>query len=105
MDEKDLVCYESFSKLYLISKVLGESVHLKSISSKMKVGWKTLGESCFMDLGNDFFLIKFSTSEDCSKLWEDRPFSSKNKLLFFKDGEKSLTLLVRPLSLPLFGLG
>ena len=68
MDEEDLACSKSFAKLYLIGKVLGELVSLKSISSKMKAECKTLGESCFMDLGNDFFLIKFSTFEDCTKV-------------------------------------
>ena len=34
--EEDLACCESFAKLFLIGKVLGESVPLKSISSKMK---------------------------------------------------------------------
>ena len=58
----------SFAKLFLNGKVLGESVPLKSISSKTKAKWKTSGEFSFMDLGNDFFLIKFSTSEDCSKV-------------------------------------
>ena len=65
---------ESFANHFLIGKVLGESVPHKSISSKMKAEWKTSGESCFMDLGNGFFLIKLSTSEDSSKVWEDRPF-------------------------------
>ena len=68
IDEEDWACCESFVKLFLIGKVLGELVPLKSISSKKKVEWKTSGESSFMDLGNDFFLIKFSTSEDCPKV-------------------------------------
>ena len=37
VEEEDLACCESFAKLYLIGKVLGESMSLKSISSKMKV--------------------------------------------------------------------
>ena len=35
IDEDDLACCESFAKLFLIGKVLGESMPLKSISSKM----------------------------------------------------------------------
>ena len=69
MDEEDLVCHKSFSKLYLVRKVLGESVPLKSIYSKIKAKWKTSSEFCFMDLGNDF-LIKFPSSKDCTKAWE-----------------------------------
>ena len=74
MDEEDLDCCENFAKLYFIGKVLGESVLLESISSKMKAEWKTSGESCFMDLVNEFFLIKFSTFEDCTKVWGEKPF-------------------------------
>lgn len=40
-DEEDLACCESFYKLYLIGKFLGESVPLKSMSSKLKAKWKT----------------------------------------------------------------
>ena len=36
IDEEDLAYCESFAKLFFIGKVLGESVPLKSISSKMK---------------------------------------------------------------------
>ena len=78
--EEDLACCESFAKLFLVGEVLGESMPLKSISSKMKVEWKTSGESSFMDLGNDFFLIKFSTSGDYSKVWEDRPYFIKKQV-------------------------
>ena len=57
---------------------------LKSISSKMKSEWKTSSESSFMGLGNDFFLIKFSTFEDCSKVWEDRPYFIKKQVIFLQ---------------------
>lgn len=84
MDEKDLVYCKSFSKLYLIGKVMGKLVPLKSISSKMKAKWKTLGDSYFMDLGDDFFLITFSTLEDCSKVWEDKHFFIQKQVIVFQ---------------------
>ena len=84
MDEEDLVYCKSFSKLYLIGKVMGESVPLKSISSKMKAKWKTSDDSYFMDLGDDFFLITFSTSEDCSKVWEDKHFFIQKQVIVFQ---------------------
>ena len=58
----------------------------------MKAKWKTPGESSFMDLGNDFFLIKFSTSKDCSKVQEDRPYFIQKQVISL-------------LNLPLFGHG
>ena len=88
MDEKDLDCCESFAKLYLIGKFLGESVLLKSISSKMKAEWKILGKSCFMDLVNDLFLIKFSTFEDCTKVWREKPFFTQNQVVVLQRWRK-----------------
>lgn len=37
VDKEDLACCESFSKLYLIGKVLGKLILLKPISFKMKI--------------------------------------------------------------------
>lgn len=90
MDEEDLTYYESFSKLYLIGKVLEELAPLKSISSKMKIGnftWVFF----FMDLGNGFFFNEFSIFKDCFKVCKERHFFfPKIKLLFFKNGERDL---------------
>lgn len=105
MDEEDLACSKSFAKLYLIGKVLGESVSLKSISSKMKAEWKTSGESCFMDLAMTSSSSNFLLLRIVLRYRKKDFFSSKNKLLSFKNGEKSLILLVRPLRQPLFGPG
>ena len=88
VDEEHLAFCESFAKLYLIGKVLGESVSLKSISSKMKAECKTLGESCFIDLGNDFFFIKFSTYEDCTKVWEERLFFIQKQVIVLQKMER-----------------
>ena len=111
IDEEDLAYCESFAKLFLIGKVLGESVPLKSIFSKMKAEWKTSDESSFMDLGNDFFLIKFSTSKDCSKVWEDRPYFIKKQVIVlqrwreefdpFNESLKATTLWARVIGLPI----
>lgn len=79
VDEDDLTCCESYVRLYLIGKILGESMPLKSISSKLKAKWKTSSKICIINLGNDFLLIKFSICEDYSKLWENRLSSSVNK--------------------------
>ena len=110
VDEYDLAYCESYERLYLIGKVLGESVPLKSISSKMKAEWKTPCEPSFMDLGNDFFLIKFSTLEDCSKVWEDRPFFIQKQVIVlqiwkeefdpFSETLKLATLWARVIGLP-----
>ena len=111
IDEEDLACCESLAKLFLIGKVLGESMLLKSISYKMKAEWKTSGESSFMDLGIDFFLIKFSTSEDCSKVWEDRPYFIQKQVTVlqswreefdpFNESLKAATLWARVIGLPI----
>lgn len=66
----------------------------------MKVQWKTSGESFFMNLGNDSFLFKFSTSDNCSEVWKEKPnlktsyYSSKMERKFcpFSETLNSATL-------------
>ena len=77
----------------------------------MKAEWKTSGEFSFMDLGNYFFLIKFSTSEDCSKVYEDIPYFIKKQVILwqrwreefdpFNESFKAATLWAQVISLPI----
>ena len=52
----------------LIAKIFGKNVGYHFLHSKLLGMWKPIGKMDFVDLGHDFFLIKFSVKEDHSKV-------------------------------------
>ena len=52
----------------LIVKIFGKNVGYHFLHSKLLGMWKPIGKMDFVDLGHDFFLIKFSVKEDHSKV-------------------------------------
>ena len=59
---------------YLIIKTLGRSVGFMFLSSKIRVMWNPSGRLDCIDLGHDFFLIKFELQEDVDKVLKGVPW-------------------------------
>ena len=58
----------------LIVKVFGKTVGFHFLHSKLLGMWKPIGKLDGVGLGNDFFLVKFSTKEDHSKVLKGGPW-------------------------------
>ena len=58
----------------LIVKVFGKTVGFHFLHSKLLGMWKPIGKLDGVGLGNDFFLVKFSTKEDHSKVLRGGPW-------------------------------
>lgn len=74
IDEVELPECEKFEILYLIRKMLGESVPLKTSMSKIKFDWMSTGEVKYVDMGNGFILIKFANEMDCNHVFFGQPW-------------------------------
>lgn len=79
-------------QLYLIDKILGESLPLKFIISKCLSEWKLSGENGIIDTGDDFSLVKFSKVMGHNKVLRGQPWFLGGQIHFFKDGRKILIL-------------
>ena len=61
-----------------LAKLWGDSVPLPLIISKTKLDWKHVkGPVDYIDLGNGWFLLKFSTVADRDYVWINRPWFVK----------------------------
>lgn len=49
----------TFKQLYLIGKILGESLSLKLITSKCLFRWELSDEATIIDMGDDFTWLSF----------------------------------------------
>ena len=58
----------------LIVKVFGKTVGFHFLHSKLLGMWKPIGKLDCVGLGNDFFLVKFSTKENHSKVLRGGPW-------------------------------
>lgn len=67
----------SLKQLYLISKLLGESLPLEFIMSKCLSEWELSGEATAVDMGNSFSLIKFLGS---NKVLQGEPWFVRGQL-------------------------
>lgn len=54
----------------VIIKVIGKSFVYKNLLTRLEGIWKPRGSFSMIDLGYDFFLVKFSTLEDYQKALE-----------------------------------
>lgn len=57
--EEELTECGRFEDLYVIGKILGETVLLETIASKTKSDWVLTSDVRYVDLGNGSILIKF----------------------------------------------
>jgi len=69
---------EDLISLCLLGKIWGEAVPLSLIISKTKLDWKHVkGLVEYIDLGNGWVLLKFSTVADQEYVWVNRPWFVK----------------------------
>lgn len=54
----------TLQQLFLIGKILGESLHNRLTAFKCSVEWKPSGEFSIVDLGNGFSLVEFANAMD-----------------------------------------
>lgn len=54
----------SFHQLFLIGKVIGESLPIKLITAKCAAEWKPSRDFSIIDMGNGCSLIKFANTMD-----------------------------------------
>lgn len=59
MDPHLLSWVNIFELLYLIGKILGDTLPLKLITSKCLIEWKATGDVDLVDIGKGFYLVKF----------------------------------------------
>lgn len=69
--EVEIPDWEKFD-LFLIGKLLGEFVPLKTVMSKTKADWASSGEVRYVDMRNGFILIKFMNEMDCNHVFFDQ---------------------------------
>lgn len=74
VDEAELPDCDRFENLYLIGKMLGDSIPLKTIMVKTKSDWVPRGEIKYVDMGNGFMLIKFANEMDCNHVFFYQPW-------------------------------
>ena len=65
----------------LIIKVFGKSVGFKYMDFKIRSLWKPLGDMQCIDLGNDYFLIRFKIEEDYWKVVNGGPWFINQQFL------------------------
>ncbi|CAL5378273.1 unnamed protein product [Camellia sinensis] len=53
----------------LIVRLLGKSVGYKMLCTRVKTLWRLQDEFNVIDLGNNYFLFKFSSQEDCAMVY------------------------------------
>lgn len=63
IDEVGISDCERFENMFLIGKIIGQPVPLKTIVSKIKADWLLTGEIRFLDMGNGF------TQSDSQMKW------------------------------------
>lgn len=96
--EVEILDCEKFENLFLIDKMLGESVPLKTITSKTKADWMPTGEVKFVDMGNGFILIKLLTKWTITMFFSISHGLSKDKFLICNVGGE-ISILSRNLLL------
>jgi len=66
---------QELSACCLLGKIWGEVLALAAIVNKTKKDWSFLkGQSSFVDIGNDWFLLRFASAEDRNLVYANRPW-------------------------------
>ena len=71
----------------LIVKVYGRSIGFNYLTFKINVLWKPMAKIDCVNLGNDFFLIRFSNSDDYDKVLCGGPWFIGEHFLAIKPWE------------------
>lgn len=67
INSHDHTYISNVGQIYLVGKLLGESMPLKTILSKCLSDCKVTGEVNVVDMGNGFTFVKFTNSIDCTR--------------------------------------
>lgn len=66
---------EELSKSYLFDKMLSAALDVRTIRARTKVDWKFIkGEVEYLEMGNNWLLLKFSNPSDVLLVWSERPW-------------------------------
>lgn len=68
----------TFEQLYLVNKILGETLSLKLVLYKYLTKWNLNG---MVDIGNRFYLIKFSNIMDRNSVLHGQPWFVGSNIL------------------------
>lgn len=63
-----------FAQLYLIGKILGESLPIKLITAKCVTEWKPSRDISIVDMSNGFSLVKFANAMDRNRVLQGQPW-------------------------------
>lgn len=85
----------TFKQLYLIGKILGESLSLKLITSKCLFRWELSDEATIIDMGDDFTLVKFSNVMNCNKVLQDQPWFWGGQIYCLQIWKKKKLILLK----------
>ncbi|GKV42659.1 hypothetical protein SLEP1_g50035 [Rubroshorea leprosula] len=58
----------------LIIKLLGKRINYHMLCARLSSEWRTKGEFEVIDIGNGYYVSKFSSSEDCSRILIGGPY-------------------------------
>lgn len=71
-------------------KVFGKTVGYHFLLSRLVRLWKLVGNMECIDIGNDFFLIKFSTMEDRARVLKDGQWFVRGHYLYIRCWESNV---------------
>ncbi|XP_020687490.1 uncharacterized protein LOC110103218 [Dendrobium catenatum] len=97
--------------LCLVGYSLGQRPYYERLLTAMNKAWKLKGSFSFLSLADDFFLLKFTSSEDFDMIWSGGPWFLLGKPFFLqkwnpkfqpkRDEAASIPLWIKILNLPL----
>ena len=88
----------------VIIKVIGKSFGYRNLLTRLEGIWKPKGKFAMIDLGYDFFLVKFSILDDYQKALKQGPWFVGENYLSVRNGNQSSKLLKPKFHQWLFGL-
>jgi hypothetical protein len=81
LSKEEKICIQAPWKSALIIKAFGKSIGFKFMDFKIRSLWKPKGDMQCMDLGLDFFLVRFRLSEDYWHVVNDGPWFIRQQFL------------------------
>ncbi|GKV42802.1 hypothetical protein SLEP1_g50169 [Rubroshorea leprosula] len=73
----------------VIIKLLGKSIHFHALHSRLLKDWQTTEEFEVIDVGLGYYIVKFSSLEDCSKILTGGPYKMFDHYLTVQPWEPS----------------
>lgn len=70
IEEEEVTDCSKFEQLYLIGKIMGVTIPLKTTMIKATVEWKVIGDVSIVDKGNGYSLVKYTNAINCTRIPE-----------------------------------